>query len=79
LPSDLYEKYHGQGGLARMEFDMEVATEISRQIADSQSKGKNEPRGGIKGVVARRNQLRKQASQNAVSDEQAVNMLMNID
>ena len=63
------------GGRARMEFDMEVATEISKQIADSQNKGKNEPRGGIKGVVARRNQLRKQASQNAISDEEAVNML----
>ncbi len=79
MPSDLYEKYHGIGGLARMEFDMEVATEISKQIADAQGKGKNAPRGGIKGVVARRNQLRKQAQQNAISDEQAVNMLMGIE
>ncbi len=63
------------GGRARMEFDLEMASEISRQIANSQNKSKNEPRGGIKGVVARRNQLRKQASQNAISDEQAVNML----
>ena len=79
MPSDLYEKYHGIGGLARMEFDMEVAAEISKQISETQGKNKNEPRGGIKGVVARRNQLRKQASQNAISDEEAVNMLMGME
>ncbi len=62
-----------------MEFDIEVATEISRQISEQQNKSKNEPRGGIKGVVARRNQLRKQASQNAISDEEAVNMLMGME
>lgn len=75
MPSDLYEKYHGIGGVHRLELDIEIAAEVSRQIADATSKGKSNNTSGIKGVIARRNQARQAAKSRAISDEDAVNML----
>lgn len=74
LPSDLYEKYHGIGGISRMELDIEVASEVSKQIADATSKGKSDS-SNIKGVIARRKQARAAAQKNAITDDEAVNML----
>lgn len=61
LPSQLFEHYHGPGGMDRLEFDLLVANEIAEQLNESvQDKGKKQrkSRGGAKGAVARRDQRR---------------------
>ena len=75
MPSDLYEKYHGIGGYHRLTLDIEIASEVSRQIAAATSKGKSNNQSNIKGVIARRNQAREQAKKNAISDDEAINMI----
>ena len=66
--SDLYEKYHGEGGNYRLQLDLAVASEISDQVSEHVSKGKDG-----KGAVARRNQRR--AARKEVSDTDAVKLL----
>ena len=66
--SDLYEKYHGEGGNHRLQLDLAVAAEISDQVSEHVSKGKDG-----KGAVARRNQRR--AARMEVSDDDAVKLL----
>ena len=74
MPSDLYEKYHGIGGLHRLELDVEIASEVSRQISDATSKGKSNS-SDIKGVIARRKQARSAATANSISEDDAIQML----
>ena len=57
-----------------MDLDLEVAMEISAQIKEHSSKSKNKP-SNIKSVVARRNQLRRDAMNNIVSDDDVMNMI----
>ena len=71
--SDLYERYHGEGGQARLELDLCVAGEISDQVQEAVDKGKNKA-GDAGAVVARRNQ-RREARGRVVSDDEAVKLL----
>jgi len=57
-----------------MNLDIEVATEISRQIGDSSSK-KSKGNSNIKGVIARRKQSRAAATSSKISEDELVNML----
>ncbi len=63
------------GGLHRLELDVEIASEVSRQISDATSKGKSNSSSNIKGVIARRNQARQAAKNNAISESDAIQML----
>ncbi|MAK37432.1 MAG: hypothetical protein CMC15_14850 [Flavobacteriaceae bacterium] len=58
----------------RLELDIEIASEVSKQISDATSKSKDR-KSNIKGVIARRKQARAAAQKNAITDEEAVNML----
>ena len=71
--SDLYERYHGEGGQSRLELDLCVAGEISDQVSEriEQSKGS---RGDPKAAVSRRNQ-RRAARGEALSNDDAVKLL----
>ena len=70
--SDLYERYHGEGGQSRLELDLAVAAEMADQVnaAVSEAKGKRD----AKGMVSRRNQ-RRQAAAQVVSDDEALQLL----
>lgn len=68
--SDLYDKYHGIGGQARLELDLAVASEISDQVQEHMAKAK--PAKDGKGAVARRNQRR---ASREVSDDEAMKLL----
>ena len=69
--SDLYEKYHGQGGYARLELDLAVASEISEQVREHVNDSKGGKKSGS-GAVARRDQRR---AQREVSDDEALKLL----
>lgn len=57
-----------------MDLDVEIALEISAQIQEHSSKSQNKP-SNIKSVVARRNQLRRDAMNNVVSDDDIMGMI----
>tara|TARA_Y100000593_G_scaffold39534_1_gene76359 strand:+ start:2555 stop:2833 length:279 start_codon:yes stop_codon:yes gene_type:complete len=69
--SDLYDRYHGEGGQARLELDLAVASEISDQVQEHIDKGKGKR--DAKGAIARRNQQR--AARQEVSDDEALKLL----
>ena len=76
MPSDLYMKYQEEDGLDRMNLDLEIAMEISSQIAEQS----NSAAGGGKdpsGMVARRKQRRNDRQhQNAeISDSELLSTL----
>ena len=61
-PSDLYDKYQGEGGFYRLELDLHVAGEINDRISEATENAK---KGDAKGAVARakqRQEHRKQLS-----------------
>ena len=60
LPHELYLKYNEENGYERMQFDMEVAREISERITEQHEAAKSgrKTSGNAKGAVARRNQRR---------------------
>lgn len=68
-------RYHGIGGIDRMEFDLEIAVEISTQVADAAGRNDNKPKGGVKAMVARREQRRAAALQQRITNDEALNML----
>ena len=69
--SDLYERYHGVGGLHRMELDLCVAGEIADQVNEAtDTSGK----GNANAAVSRRNQRREQRAQ-SLSDGEAMKLL----
>ena len=70
--SDLYEKYHGEGGYARLELDLAVAAEISDQVSEHIGKDKKK---NAKAAVSRRNQRRAQRESKALTDDEAVQLL----
>ena len=70
--SDLYERYHGEGGQHRLELDLCVASEISDQVKERIDSTQGKTDAG--GAVARRNQ-RRQARGEALSDADAVKLL----
>ena len=72
--SDLYDRYHGQGGIHRLELDLAVASEISDQVKESVENSKSGSAGNANSAVARRNQRRK-ARADAISDGDAVKLL----
>ena len=57
-----------------MALDIEIATEVSRQISEQTNKNRK-PTSNIKGVIARRKQARATSASNKVSDSELVNML----
>tara|TARA_Y100001938_G_scaffold129720_1_gene184955 strand:+ start:384 stop:677 length:294 start_codon:yes stop_codon:yes gene_type:complete len=72
--SDLYERYHGMGGQARLELDLAVASEISDQVREAVDSNKKGGAGNANAAVARRNQRRASRGQ-TVSDDDAVKLL----
>ena len=56
LPSDLFEKYDCEGGWIKLEYDLEIALEITKRISDQYDEQNNKL--DAKKVVARRNQRR---------------------
>ena len=57
LPSELWDKYDRKGGLARLDIDLVIATEINDRIAEASDEAKKGHRSG-RSAVARKNQRR---------------------
>lgn len=60
LPHELYLKYNEENGYERMQFDMEVAREISERITEQHEAAKSGRKSSAdaRSAVARRNQRR---------------------
>ena len=60
LPHELYLKYNEENGYERMQFDMEVAREISERITEQHEAAKSGRKSptDARSAVARRNQRR---------------------
>lgn len=56
LPSDLFDKYDGEGGQIRLQYDLAIAAELSDRIREQTDEAKNKRDG--KRAVAERNKNR---------------------
>ena len=57
LPSELWDRYDCEGGVHKLNLDMDIAAEISRRHGDAIKGAKNKD---AKGAVARRNRRREE-------------------
>jgi len=60
LPSDLFEKYDCKGGWIKLDYDLEIALEISSRIKEQYDEKDNKM--DAKKAVARRNQRRAESA-----------------
>jgi len=74
LPSELWDRYDGEGGQERMSIDLLVAMDINDKINNATAKSKKKFDG--KGMVARRNQKRQQRQ--VLNDNESVAFLQGL-
>jgi len=74
LPSELWDRYDGEGGQERMTIDLLVAMDINDKITEATGKAKKKFDG--KGMVARRNQKRQQRQ--VLNDNESVAFLQGL-
>lgn len=74
LPSDLWDRYDCEGGQERMSLDLLVAMDINDKINEATSKSKKKFDG--KGMVARRNQKRRERQ--VLNDNESVAFLQGL-
>tara|TARA_R100000353_G_C6451901_1_gene181509 strand:- start:111 stop:377 length:267 start_codon:yes stop_codon:yes gene_type:complete len=71
LPSDLWERYDGEGGQERMTLDLLVAMDMSDKISEASTKAKKKFDG--KGMASRLKQRREQRQ--LLNDNETVSLL----
>tara|TARA_R100000152_G_C6734845_1_gene159137 strand:- start:415 stop:711 length:297 start_codon:yes stop_codon:yes gene_type:complete len=74
--STLYEIYNGEGGIARLELDLAVASEISEQVQEALGQNKDKTQGkAIGNRLHQRRAARQKAASQAITDDDAVKLL----